>query len=63
MKVTDMRLKKVNAERELEIILKTEEGEIHTFLFQKGMARRLMRAIFLQIGVDPKLKSRPETGK
>lgn len=52
--VTGMALRPVKSDRELEITLKTKEGE-YPFVFGKKMARQLMRAIFLQLGTDPRL--------
>lgn len=56
MKVTDLAIKKFDSDRQLEITLVTEEGKF-SFIFGKLMARRMMRAIFLQIGIDPRFNS------
>lgn len=60
MKVIGMRLRAINMKRFLEITLITEEGE-YVFMFGKKTARQLMRAIFLQIGIDPRYGPGRET--
>lgn len=57
-----MRLKKVTRDRELEITLITPEGEF-PFVFGKLKARQLMRAIYGQVGVDPRYYREMEEGK
>lgn len=53
--IVDMELKKVKYD--LRITLTSDKGEVSRFIFGKNNARRLMRAIYLQIGIDPRLDS------
>lgn len=54
MIVSGMSLTYIKRENRLLITFKGEEGEV-VLKFNKGKARQLMRAIWLQIGIDPRI--------
>lgn len=57
MEILDLRVEENDKIKGLTVFLKTSEGEIIKVSFRKKVARRLMRAIYLQIGIDPRYNS------
>lgn len=55
MEIIDIRVEENKALHGIKVFLKSVEGEIIEVSFKKKAARRLMRAIFLRIGVNPRL--------
>lgn len=61
MEAIDIHVEPTKGERLLRVSFKTTEGDIVILDFRKKLARRLMRAIFLQIGVDPRYGAGKDT--
>lgn len=61
MRVEKMALKLDRKGRALEMTFTGKDGKIVELTFFKREARQFMRAIFLQIGVDPKLGTGRDT--
>lgn len=55
MEISSIQVQEDKKIRGLKVFLKSTEGEILELSFKKKVARTLMRAIFLQIGVDERL--------
>jgi hypothetical protein len=55
MEVIDLIVDENKGIRGVNVTVKTDQGDIFIFSMRKKMARRLMRALFLQVGLDPKL--------
>lgn len=60
MKVTNLALKQIDMGRQVEVTLKTDDEQLHVYTFGKLIARQLMRGLFLQVGVEPKLGTKKE---
>lgn len=57
MEIIDLIVEEDKNIRGVKVTLKTDQGDIFVASMKKGMGRRLLLALYLRIGIDPRYKT------